>query len=558
MFSDTSFSGLMGAVSTPSKKVREIGTRWNAAFAENYMKNRIVIFDTTLRDGEQCPGASMNLREKLEVARQLARLKVDVIEAGFPVISDGDFEAVQTIAKEIKGPIICGLARCVAKDIDAAGAAVKPAGKRGRIHVFLATSKIHREFKLGKPQDEIIRLAVEGVKRAKSMVDDVEFSPEDGSRTEPDFLVQVCKAVIAAGATTVNIPDTVGWAIPEQYGALIKHLHDSVPEFQNGKAIISVHCHNDLGLAVANSLAAVRAGARQVECTVNGIGERAGNAALEETVMAIKTRPDFFENVVCNINTREIVKSSRLVARMSGLVVQRSKAIVGENAFAHSSGIHQDGILKKRETYEIMDPQEVGWGQTELPLTKHSGRAAVAMRLKHLGFKMTDADVNAIFARYKEIGDKKKFVYDDDLSALVEGQITEVRETWSLEYASVCSGTLTVPTATIRLKKINGKKEEPAVQEAGIGDGPVDASLKAIDRLTQTHGKLMDYSLRAVSQGKDALGEVTVKVDFGDGQLVTGKGASTDVIEASARAYLNAVNRFLCAAQAQAQKAPQP
>ena len=324
-------------------------------------KNRIMIFDTTLRDGEQCPGASMNLREKLAIAHQLARLKVDVIEAGFPVISEGDFEAVQTIAREIKGPMIAGLARCVAKDIDAAGAAVKPAGKRGRIHVFLATSKIHREFKLGKAQDEIVRLAVEGVRRAKGFVESVEFSPEDGSRTEPDFLVEVCKAVIAAGATIVNVPDTVGWAVPEEYGALIQHLHDSVEAFSNGRAIISVHCHNDLGLAVANSLAAVRAGARQVECTLNGIGERAGNAALEEIVMALKTRADFYGGVECGVVTQEILKSSRLVSRMSGLMVQRSKAIVGENAFAHSSGIHQDGILKKRETYEIMDPQDVGW-----------------------------------------------------------------------------------------------------------------------------------------------------------------------------------------------------
>ncbi|MBM3835055.1 MAG: 2-isopropylmalate synthase [Verrucomicrobia bacterium] len=509
--------------------------------------NRIIIFDTTLRDGEQCPGASMNLREKLEVARQLARLKVDVIEAGFPVISDGDFASVQAIAKEIKGPVIAGLARCVPKDIDAAGEAIKPAGKRGRIHVFLATSKIHREFKLGKARDEIIRLAVEGVKRAKSYVDNVEFSPEDGSRTEPDFLIQVCKAAIAAGATTINVPDTVGWAVPEQYAALIGRLYEEVREFQSGQAVISVHCHNDLGLAVANSLAAVRAGARQVECTVNGIGERAGNAALEEIVMALKTRGDFFSGLDCGVNTREIVKSSRLVSRMSGLLVQRSKAIVGENAFAHASGIHQDGILKKRETYEIMDPQEVGWGQTDLPLTKHSGRAAVIARLKHLGFKMTESDVNAIFARFKEVGDKKKFVYDDDLTALVEGHITEVQETWSLDYLSVTSGNQTVPTATVRLKKCGDSKTTAEVlQDAGIGDGPVDASLKAIDRLTRTRGKLIDYSLRAVSEGKDALGEVTVKVDFGNGALITGKGASTDVIEASARAYLNAVNRFLC------------
>jgi 2-isopropylmalate synthase len=518
-------------------------------------KNRIIIFDTTLRDGEQCPGASMNLREKLEVARQLARLKVDVIEAGFPVISEGDFASVETIAKQIEGPTICGLARCVPRDIDAAGEAIKPAGKRGRIHVFLATSKIHREFKLNKAQDEILRLAVEGVKRAKSFVDDVEFSPEDGSRTEPEFLAAVCRAVVAAGATTVNIPDTVGWAVPDQYGELIGNLYDAVPEFRSGKSIISVHCHNDLGLAVANSLAAIRRGARQVECTVNGIGERAGNAALEEIVMAIKTRGDFFGGFDCELNTAEIVKSSRLVSRMSGLPVQRSKAIVGENAFAHSSGIHQDGILKKRETYEIMDPQTVGWGQTELPLTKHSGRAAVAARLTHLGFKMSDSDVAGIFARFKEIGDKKKFVYDDDLSALVDGQITEVPETWSLDYLSVTSGNLTVPTATVRLQK-TGKSQR--VQDAGIGDGPVDAALKAIDRLTKTQGTLLDYSLRAVSQGKDAMGEVTVKVNFGDGKLITGKGASTDVIEASARAYLNAVNRFLDCPSSKAEKPTQP
>lgn len=521
--------------------------------------NRIIIFDTTLRDGEQCPGASMNLREKLEVARQLARLKVDVIEAGFPVISDGDFASVQSIAKEIKGPIIAGLARCVPKDIDAAGEAIKPAGKRGRIHVFLATSKIHREFKLGKARDEIIRLAVEGVKRAKSYVDNVEFSPEDGSRTEPDFLVQVCKAAIAAGANTINVPDTVGWAIPQEYEALIARLYEEVPEFQSDKAVISVHCHNDLGLAVANSLAAVRAGARQIECTVNGIGERAGNAALEEIVMALKTRSDFYGGLQCGVNTREIVKSSRLVSRMSGLIVQRSKAIVGENAFAHASGIHQDGILKKRETYEIMDPQEVGWGKTDLPLTKHSGRAAVAARLKHLGFKMTETDVQAIFARFKEIGDKKKFVYDDDLTALVEGHITEMPETWSLDYLNVTSGTQTVPTATVRLKKSANKKASAEIlQDAGIGDGPVDAALKAIDRLTRTRGRLMDYSLRAVSQGKDALGEVTLKVDFGNGGLITGKGASTDVIEASARAYLNAVNRFLCDNPNPPDNEPQP
>jgi len=510
-------------------------------------KNRIIIFDTTLRDGEQCPGASMTLREKLEIARQLARLKVDVIEGGFPVISEGDFMAVNTIAKEIKGPTVAGLARCVPRDIEAAGKAVAPAGKKARIHVFLATSKLHREFKLGKAQSQIIKLAVDGVKRARKLVADVEFSPEDASRTEPDFLVEVCQAAVDAGATTVNIPDTVGWAVPGQFCELIGHLHDSVPEFQSGKAIISVHCHNDLGLAVANSLAAVEAGARQIECTVNGIGERAGNAALEEIVMAIKTRNDVYSGYTCGVATRQIVKASKLVARMSGLPVQRSKAIVGENAFAHSSGIHQDGIIKKRETYEIMDPQDVGWGQTELPLTKHSGRAAMAMRLRHLGFKLTDEEIANVFSRFKEVGDKKKFVYDDDLGALVDGQMTKVPETWVMEYINVTSGNHTVPTATVRLKKAaSGRsKKETVLEDAGGGDGPVDAALMAIDRLTDTRGSLKDYAIRAVSQGKDALGEVSVKVDFGDGDLVTGKGASTDIIEASARAYLNAVNRHL-------------
>jgi len=336
---------------------------------------------------------------------------------------------------------------------------------------------------------------------------------------------------------------------------LIGQLHEAVPEFQSGKAIISVHCHNDLGLAVANSLAAVSAGAQQIECTVNGIGERAGNASLEEIVMALATRGDFFGGVTTGVNTREIVKSSRLVARLSGLLVQRNKAIVGENAFAHSAGIHQDGILKKRETYEIMDPTAVGWGQTELPLTKHSGRAAMAARLKQLGFKLGDTELNAVFVLFKQIGDKKKFVYDDDLTALVEGHITEVPETWSLDYLHVSSGNHAVPTATIRLRK-DGRKPE-LHQDAGTGDGPVDAALKAVDRLTHTRGRLVDYVIRAVSQGKDALGEVTLKADFGDGNLVTGRGASTDVIEASTRAYLNALNRFLNEG-AKPKKQPQP
>jgi 2-isopropylmalate synthase len=501
------------------------------------MADKVIIFDTTLRDGEQCPGASMNLREKTEIARQLQRLNVDVIEAGFPVISDGDFQAVQKIATEIRGPIVAGLARCVAKDIDAAGAAVRPA-ERGRIHVFLATSKIHREFKLKKAHEEIIRLARESVKRARTMVNDVEFSPEDASRTEPEFLVQVVEAAIEAGATTVNIPDTVGYAVPSQFGALIKYLKENVKSIDD--AIISVHCHNDLGLAVANSLAAVEAGARQIEGTVNGIGERAGNASIEEVVMAMKTRPDYFGAFFTDLNTREIVRSSRLVSRMSGLLVARSKAIVGENAFAHSSGIHQDGILKHRETYEIMDPRYVGWGETELPLTKLSGRHAMTKRLEHLGYRLSNEEIEQIFIRFKETGDRKKFVYDDDLGALVDDSIGITQGTWQLDYLNVTSGTTTIPTATVRLRK-----GEETLQDSSPGNGAVDATMKAIDRILNHRGDLVEYHVSAVSSGKDALGEVNLKCDFGGGLLITGKGASTDVIEASARAYLNAANRML-------------
>lgn len=500
------------------------------------MSDKVIIFDTTLRDGEQCPGASMNLREKMEVARQLARLNVDVIEAGFPVISDGDFEAVRTIASEIKGPIICGLARCVPKDIDAAGAALKPAGDLARIHVFLATSAIHREFKLKKAEEEIIRLAIEGVERARGLARDVEFSPEDASRTEPEFLARVVEAAIGAGATTVNIPDTVGYAVPEQYASLITYLRDNVKNIDD--AVISVHCHDDLGLAVANSLAAVKAGARQVEGTFNGIGERAGNCALEEVVMALKTRGEYFDGLHSDIVTREILKTSRVISRMSGLHVARSKAIVGENAFAHSAGIHQDGILKKRETYEIMDPEDIGWGGTELPLTKHSGRHAMVARLQHLGFKLSSDQVATVFERFKDLGDKKKFVYDDDLSALVEDSMSVGMETYILEYIHVTSGSTTIPTATVRLKK-----GAETLQDSSPGNGAVDAAMQAVDRIVNQRGHLVQYTVEAVTQGRDSLGEVTLKVDFGNGELITGKGASTDVIEASARAYINAVNR---------------
>ena len=523
------------------------------------MSDKVIIFDTTLRDGEQCPGASMNLREKMEVARQLARLNVDVIEAGFPVISDGDFHAVHTIATEVRGPIITGLARCTRGDIEAAGAAVKPAGERGRIHVFLATSKLHLEHKLKKAQSEILRLAVEGVTHARTLCRDVEFSPEDASRTEPEFLAQITQAAIEAGATTINIPDTVGYAVPDQFAELIRYLFANVKNIHD--AVISVHCHNDLGLAVANSLAAVRAGARQVEGTINGIGERAGNAALEEIVMALRTRPEVFGHVTTDLNTREIVKSSRLISRMSGLLVPRSKAIVGENAFAHSSGIHQDGILKKRETYEIMDPHEVGWGETELPLTKHSGRHAMTKRLEHLGHTLTEGEAEHVFRRFKEIGDRKKFVYDDDLAALVEDSSLGAPESFELEYFHVTSGTTTVPTATVRLSRkapegAGEAVEAETLQDSAPGNGAVDAAMKAIDRILGRQGHLVEYHVQAVTGGKDALGEVTLKVDFGDAKLVTGKGASTDVVEASARAYLQAVGRVLAQGSAPAAVAP--
>lgn len=500
------------------------------------MSDKIIIFDTTLRDGEQCPGASMNLREKLEVARQLARLNVNVIEAGFPVISEGDFSAVQQIATEVRGPIIAGLARCVAKDIEAAAAAVKPAAERGRIHLFLATSKIHREHKLKKAHEEILRLTTDSVTLAKFHVKDVEFSPEDASRTEPEFLARVVEAAIAAGATTINIPDTVGFAVPEQFGALIKFLKNNVRNMD--EAIISVHCHDDLGLAVANSLAAVQNGARQIEGTINGIGERAGNAALEEVIMAIKTRPDVFAGIESDIQTREILKTSRIVSRMSGLHVQRSKAIVGENAFAHSSGIHQDGILKKRETYEIMDPVDVGWGGTELPLTKHSGRHAMAARLEQLGYKLSEEEIEAVFTRFKDIGDKKKFVYDDDLSAIVDDSMMPQSEGWQLQTLEVAVASGQKPHARVVLLR------DGVVKDArSDGNGAVDAAMRAIDAVVDRSGNLVEYNVQAVTQGHDALGEVTIKVDFGDGRLITGKGASTDVIEASARAYLNAINR---------------
>jgi 2-isopropylmalate synthase len=517
--------------------------------------NRIIIFDTTLRDGEQSPGASMNREEKLQVARALTRLKVDVIEAGFPIASPGDFDAVKAIAEETDGPVIAGLARSLEKDIKAAGGAVKNA-KRPRIHVFLATSAIHREFKLKKAKDEILKQAVSAVKMALEYCKDIEFSPEDASRTEPDFLCEVVQAVIEAGATTVNIPDTVGYAVPEQYGSLISILKTRVPNIN--KAVISAHCHNDLGMAVSNSLAGVKNGARQVECTINGIGERAGNAALEEIVMALRTRHDYF-GYSTGIDTTRLLQTSRLVSNLTGIHVQRNKAIVGENAFAHESGIHQDGVLKERTTYEIMRPADIGLEQSNLVLGKHSGKHAFNSRLKELGYTLNEKELENVFDRFKVLCDKKKTVYDADLEALVEDLLESAPPVWELDSLQVNTGNRMVPTATVCLKK-----GAQFFQDAAIGDGPIAAMTNAIDRITGVKPKLLDYQVRSVSTGHEAQGEVTVKVEV-DGAVLYGRGLSTDIIEASAKAYLNAVCRAAVRAKNKAaaivrpgQTAPKP
>ncbi len=496
-------------------------------------QRKILIFDTTLRDGEQSPGCSMNLTEKLEVARALQALGVDVIEAGFPIASPGDFESVRAVAEQIHDCTICGLARCLEKDIERAAEAVKPA-KRGRIHVFCGTSEIHRKYKFKRAKEEILKLAVDGTRMAKQFTDDVEFSPEDASRTELDFLTDVVTAVIEAGATTVNIPDTVGYAMPAEFADLIRHLIATVTNID--RAVISVHCHNDLGLAVANSLAAVRAGAGQVECTVNGIGERAGNASLEEIVMGIKTRGEFLK-VTTSINTRRIYPSSRIVAAVTGSVIQRNKAVVGENAFAHEAGIHQHGVLSHRATYEIMRPEDIGLPSNRLVLGKHSGRHALKQRIEQLGYEFTDEQVNEVFDKFKVLADKKKEVFDEDLEALIDEQIEQVVETWKLSAVQTTAGSSTTPTATVTLLK-----EGESITDAAIGDGPVDAVYEAIQRITGIKLELTDYSLRAITSGKDAQGEVTIEVTC-NGRKLRARGVSTDIIEASARAYLTATNR---------------
>jgi 2-isopropylmalate synthase len=500
---------------------------------------RLTIFDTTLRDGEQSPGASMNLSEKLEVAHALKELGVDVIEAGFPIASPGDFEAVQAIARQVHGPIICGLARCSADDIDRAWAALRDA-PRPRIHVFLATSAIHRDFKLKMAKEEIIRRAVEAVQRAKAVCQDVEFSPEDAARTELDFLAEVVERVVAVGATTVNIPDTVGYAVPSQYAAAIAHLKKHVRGVD--KIVLSVHCHNDLGLAVANSLAAVQEGARQIECTINGLGERAGNCSLEEIVMAVRTRQDYF-GLTTNINTRRLYPTSRLVSHVTGIQVQRNKAIVGQNAFAHEAGIHQDGMLKERSTYEIMNPEDVGLPRTELVLGKHSGRAALRQRVLDLGYHLDDQQLQRVFEAFKVLADRKKNIYDADIEALAEAQISTGdmgSALWTLEAITCNAGSATIPSAVVCLWRQDGEMH----REASLGDGPVDAVFKAIERITGVEVTLRDYRIRSVTVGEDAQGEAHVEADH-DGRTVAGRAVSTDVIEASALAFLQVINRIV-------------
>jgi 2-isopropylmalate synthase len=499
---------------------------------------RVIVFDTTLRDGEQSPGASLNIDEKRQAARALADLGVDVIEAGFPVSSPGDFEAVQTVAKDVRGPEVCGLARAIKGDIDACWNAVKHA-KKPRIHTFIATSDLHIEQKLRMTRAQVLDRAVEMVRYANKFTGNVEFSAEDAVRTDFDYLCQVIEAVIDAGARTVNIPDTVGYSIPSEWGDKIGRLIARVPNIR--KAVVSVHCHNDLGLGVANSLAAIQHGARQVECTINGIGERAGNAALEEIVMALRTRKDLF-HLTTGVDAREIARVSRLLSKLTGMVVQPNKAVVGANAFAHSSGIHQDGVLKSRTTYEIMNPEDVGVEESALLLTARSGRNGVASRLKHLGHTVVGEKLEILFAKFKALADKKKYVFDDDLLALVEEEGREKAEdVFHMDYLNTTSGTGIVPTATLRLKK-----KDKVFQEAACGDGPVDAVYRAMDKIAGVVPELQDYQLRSVSSGTDAQGEVVVRVEH-KGLVVTGKGTSTDIVEASAKAYLNALNKILTA-----------
>lgn len=498
-------------------------------------KRKIYIFDTTLRDGEQSPGASLTPEEKLKIALQLERLNVDVIEAGFPASSPGEMRALDMIARKVRKPVICGLARMVERDIDCCRKALENARRR-RLHVFLATSQIHREFKLKKDKREILALVKTHIKAARRDFDQLEFSPEDASRTEPKFLAEVVRAAMDAGASSVNIPDTVGYAVPSEFADLIAMLIRKNPGLGR-KVVLSVHCHNDLGLAVANSLAAIQAGANQVECTINGIGERAGNAAMEEIAMAIDTRQDLVD-CYTDLKLNEFAKSSRLVSSLTGMVVQPNKAIVGRNAFWHASGIHQDGVLKKRQTYEIMDPKKIGLQGNQLMLGKLSGRHAFVQRVRKLGFKLSTADQDRAFAQFKQLADKKKYVFDEDIEALMEDIGADVPEIWKLVYLKVVSESSRAAAADIRLNH-DGRVHSASSH----GDGPVDACYKAIEKIVKSKAVLEHYGIKSVTSGKDALGEVMVKLAV-ENEEVTGRGTSTDIIEASVKAYLFALNKL--------------
>lgn len=502
------------------------------------MNQVIKIFDTTLRDGEQCPGASLNHEEKLKVAKQLEKLGVDIIEAGFPIASPDDFKAVNAIAKTVKKSTICGLARAVEKDIFTAFEAIKPAKKK-RIHTFLATSDLHLKYKLKISREEALEKIEKMVKFARSLCADVEFSPEDGSRSDPKFLYKALAVAIKAGAKTLNIPDTVGYATPIEFGKFIADIRKNTRGVRG--VTISVHCHDDLGLAVANSLEAVRNGARQIECTINGIGERAGNTSLEEVVMAIRTRKDHFKNLKTNIKAKEIYRSSRLVSNLTGFVVPPNKAIVGRNAFAHESGIHQHGILAKRETYEIMKAQDIGLDKNKLVLGKHSGRAALIARMIELGFELTQKEIDKTFERFKKLADKKKEIFDEDLEALVMNEISEAAAEWKVETMEVVAGSKRKPSAEVVLRNSAGKK----FKKTSRGTGPVDAAYSAVNKIIGEQVKLLEFRMDAVSEGIDAQATVTVKVETDTGKIYTGKGSHTDIVVASVRSYVNALNKIV-------------
>jgi 2-isopropylmalate synthase len=497
--------------------------------------DRVLIFDTTLRDGEQSPGCSMTQPEKLRVARALAELGVDVIEAGFPAASRGDWEAVNAVAREVQGPVICGLARCTREDIELAAQALQDAPRR-RLHVFLATSAIHREFKLNMAQDEIVRRAVEGVKLARELCEDVEFSPEDASRTELDFLAHVVEAAVEAGASTINIPDTVGYTVPDEFGELFRYLRRHVRGID--KVTLSVHCHDDLGMAVANSLTAVVAGARQIECTINGIGERAGNCALEEVVMALRTRAQFF-NLKTGIDTRRLYPTSRLVANITGQSIPRNKAVIGENAFAHESGIHQHGMLKHHSTYEIMRPEDVGMARSNLVLGKHSGRHAFRERVRELGFDLDDIELNRVFEEFKALADKKKELFDGDIEALVLRASSTAHGPWTLEQLDVDAHTGEPSRARVVLRHVDGR----SVEREAHGDGPVDAAYKAVEKASGIAVTVRKFEVHAVTIGEDAQGEAIIYVDHAN-RSYRGSSVSTNIVEAACRALLEVMNRI--------------